>query len=104
MAQRKQHMGERIIEADNGFGWSRKPSTAALSIQAGLWQTEIFGITYTLEKFDFPERGWCLYSLGKPSHFWGEFITANLLPSIDKASEMIAEADLRGPGYERTDA
>lgn len=107
MARRKQHMGERIIEADNGFGWSHRRGYQALSIQSGQWVAEIFGLTYRLVKFDDP-RGWSLY-LGNDArdvnpHFYGEFCAATLLEAIDVASEKIDRADLRGPGYERKDA
>lgn len=103
MATRKQWQGEKIIEADNGLGWSRKRGSSALSILPGVYEAEIFGIAYKLQKFDGApgERGWYLYCLADPTHFWGEFCAANLFPAIDTASEMIARGDLRGEGYER---
>lgn len=103
MAARKQHMGERIIEADNGFGWTRRRGSSALAISTGTYETDVFGVSYKLEKFDHPrdEAGWYLYSPSHPSDIWGEFCATNLLPAIDVASEMIVKADLRGEGYEK---
>jgi len=101
MARRRQVGGEKIIEADNGFGWSRRRGSPALSVQSGVWVTEIFGITYRLVKFANPE-GWCLYLGDRPNrHFYGEHCGRTLPSAIDKASEMIAKADLRGEGYEK---
>lgn len=101
MAVRKQWQGKKIIEADNGFGWERKHGSPGLSIESGVWVTEIFGLTYRLAKFADPP-GWCLYLGTEPNpHFYGEFCAANLLSAVDVASEMIAKADLRGPGYEK---
>jgi hypothetical protein len=96
-------MGERYIEADNGFGWSRKHGSSPLSVLPGIYEVEVFGLTYQLQKFEDPkgEQGWYLYSTDKPSDFWGEFCATNLLPAIDAASERIAKADLSGAGYER---
>ena len=106
MARRAQHMGERYIEADNGFGWTRERASVA-SVSSGRYVMEIFGITYELEKRRRNVRvepgtdtGWYLYSRNDPE-FYGEFAGYTLLPAIDEASQMIAKADLRSEGYER---
>lgn len=102
MARRRQAEGERYIEADNGFGWTRERGASVLSVVPGVYVTKIFGVTYTLEKFRDPqgEHGWYLYSR-KNTHFTGQYCEATLLPAIDEASKLIAKADLRGEGYER---
>lgn len=106
MARYRQADHERYIEADNGFGWVRKRGSSALSVLPGIYQLDLLGIEYKLEKFEdfWAEKGWYLYSLQKPAHFWGEFCAVNLLPAIDRASELIAKADLRGEGYEKEEA
>jgi hypothetical protein len=100
MAQRKTHMGERYIEADNGFGWTFRRGYVPMSVRSGVWETEIFGLTYRLVKI--LDAGWCLY-LGRDvnPHFYGDLCADTLMPAIDIASEKIAKADLRGDGYER---
>lgn len=107
MAKRRQAEGERYIEADNGFGWARQRASVA-SVESGRYETFILGVHYELEKRRRNARvepgadtGWYLYSHGD-SHFFGEWCGATLLPAIDAASLMIARADLRGEGYERT--
>lgn len=100
MAKRKQWQGEKIIEADNGVGWSYRRGYTPLSIHSGVWWTEIFGLTYRLVKFQ--TDGWCLY-LGDDvnPHFYGEACADTLLEAVDVASEMILKANLRGEGYEK---
>ncbi len=107
MAQRRQADGEQYIEADNGFGWIRGRASAT-SVSSGLYTVTIFGITYELEKRRRNARvepgadtGWYLYSRDAGSWFFGEWCGRTLLSAIDEASKMIAEADLRGGGYER---
>jgi hypothetical protein len=105
MARRRQADGEQYNEADNGFSWSRKRASAT-SVERGSYVTTLFGIKYELEKRrrspgDTPDTGWYLYSFGVSGGFFGEYCDATLLPAIDKASELIAKADLRGEGYER---
>lgn len=104
MARRKQADRQKYIEADNGFGWTKERASAT-SVQSSMHATTVFGITYELEKRrrapgDTPDTGWYLYSRGV-SCFFGEFCDSTLLPAIDRASEMIAKADLRGEGYEK---
>lgn len=106
MARRTHHMGQALIEAENGFGWTREKASVA-SVGTGRYVTEIFGITYELEKRRRNARvepgtdtGWYLYSRGV-SYFFGEWCGVTLLPAIDEASELINRADLRGDGYER---
>lgn len=106
MARRRQADGERYIEADNGFGWTRERASVA-SVSSGRYFTEVFGIEYELEKRrrsrqePGTDTGWYLYSRGSCMYFFGDFAGYTLLPAIDEASKMIAEADLRGEGYER---
>lgn len=105
MARRRTHMGEKYIEADNGFGWSRGRASAT-SVERGSYFATIFGIEYQLEKRrrspgDTPDTGWYLYTIKGSTHFFGEYCAHTLLPAIDEASRMIAKADLRGEGYER---
>jgi hypothetical protein len=90
-----------MIEADNGIGWTRHHGSAALAIEPGRWETEVFGLTYRLEKFANP-RGWCLY-LGTSvnPHFHGEYCGPTVLDAIDVASYMITKADLRAEGHEK---
>ena len=108
MARRRQAEGERYIEADNGFGWSKKRASVA-SVERGSYYATIFGVEYELEKRrrspgDTPGTGWYLYSYGVPGGFFGEWCGSTLLSAIDEASKMIAKADLRGEGYEKEDA
>lgn len=105
MAKHVQIKGARLIESDGGFHWKRRRGSSTLSVLPGVYETEVSGIGYELQKFEDPkgEKGWYLYSLKKPSHFWGEFCATNLLPAIDEASKLITQADLRGEGYERKD-
>ena len=107
MARRKQADGKAYIEADNGFIWLRERASAA-SVSSGRYMTWIMGISYELEKRRRNARiepgtdtGWYLYSRDAGSWFFGEYCDATLLSAIDEASKMIAEADLRGEGYER---
>jgi hypothetical protein len=104
MARRAQFEGEKIIEADNGIGWSRERASAT-SVESNRYVTTYFGIAYELEKRrrspgDTPDTGWYLYSRGN-TYFFGEFCGATLLPAVDEASRLIDRADLRGEGYER---
>lgn len=105
MARRTTWQGERIIEADNGFGWSYRQGYVALSVHPGVWVIKVFGLEYRLVKFGGDPRGWCLY-LGEDvnRHFYGRFCAATLLPAIDVASKLIDDADLRGEGYERKES
>jgi hypothetical protein len=95
MARRKQADGERYIEADNGFGWTRCSDN-------GNYQTTVFGVTYELERRGGTQEdfGWYLYTIKGSTYFFGEYCARNLLPAIDEASELIAKTDLRGKGYE----
>lgn len=104
MARRRTHMGERYIEADNGFGWS-PVKASVVGISDHRYRTTIFGIEYELEKRGGTQEdfGWYLYTIKGSTHFFGEYCDRTLLPAIDEASEMIAKADLRGEGYERKD-
>jgi hypothetical protein len=105
MARRVRHMGERLIEADNGVGWSRERASVA-SVSSGRYTTEIFGVRYELEKRrrsrvePGSDTGWHLYSLNN-TYFFGEFCGSTLMEAVDEASEVIIKADLRGPGYEK---
>lgn len=105
MARRTTHMGERIIESDNGFGWSRQKASVA-SVSVGKYVTEVFGVAYELEKRrtapgEEPYTGWYLYSKGATDNpdFYGQWCGRALLPSVDAASKMIAKHDLRGKGH-----
>lgn len=86
-------MGERYIEADNGFGWTRQPQT-------GNYEVTVFGVVYELEKRKGDGDGWYLYTVKNSTHFFGEWCGYTLLGAVDEASNLIAKADLRGPGYE----
>lgn len=104
MARRRQADGERYIEADNGFGWSRKRASV-VSVESASYFTEVFGIEYQLEKRrrspgDTPDTGWYLYSYGVSGGFFGEWCGSTLPTAIDEASDLINKADLRGEGYE----
>ncbi len=102
MARRTQHLGQRMIEADNGFGWTRDPDT-------GKYVTEVFGVTYEMEKRrknrndECPDTGWYMYSKGADGGWFGEWCGKTITMAVDEASELIAERDLRGPGYEKED-
>lgn len=102
MAVRRVHMGERIIEADNGFGWSFQRGYWPLTVHCGVWKLELFGLTYHLAKYGGSEPGWYLY-LGRDvnRHFYGEPCGLKVMAAIDKATELITKADLRGEGYEK---
>lgn len=95
---------QRYIEADNGFGWTREGRASILSVIPSTYTTMVLRVVYRLEKFRDPqgEHGWYLYS-EKPAHFTGEYCGPTLLTAIDEASKLIAEADLRGEGYERVE-
>jgi len=103
MAKRKQADHQRYIEADNGFGWTADRASP-VSTERYHYRTTIFGITYELEKRGgrYEDWGWYLYTVKGSAYFLGEFCDRTLLPAIDEASEMIAKADLRGEGYERS--
>lgn len=105
MAKRTTYLGARIIESENGYGWTRQRASAA-SVSSGRYTIEVFGVTYELEKRrrspgDTPDTGWYLYSRGAVDgrDFFGEQCCPTLLESVDAASEMIAERDLRGEGH-----
>jgi hypothetical protein len=106
MARRIRRVGQQLIEADNGIGWERERASA-VSVSSGRYVTEIFGISYELEKRRRNARvepgtdtGWYLYSRND-TYFFGEFCGSRLMEAVDEASEMIIKSDLRGPGYGR---
>ena len=102
MARRKQANFERYIEADNGFCWTADRASV-VSNERYRYRTTVFGITYELETRGgkYEDWGWYLYSIKGSTHFFGEFCDRTLLPAVDEASRMIAEADLRSEEYER---
>jgi hypothetical protein len=104
MARYRQADNERYIEADNGFGWTRRRASAT-SVERNRYVTTVFGLSYELEKRhrspgDTPDTGWYLYSLND-TYFFGESCGLTLLTAVDAASEMIAKADLRYPDDRR---
>ena len=104
MARYRQADHECYIEADNGFGWTRQRSSSILAAQRVAYGTQIFGVRYRLEKFrDEKGRAWYLYSStpGAQGGFYGEYCDRTLMAAIDRASELIVKADLRGEGYEK---
>lgn len=104
MARRIQFMGTKLVESSSGLGWQRERASAA-SPGSGRYVTDMFGITYELEKRhrspgDTPDTGWYLYSR-EVTYFFGEFCDIKLFDAIEEASDMILKADLRGEGYEK---
>lgn len=94
MAKRIQWCGKKYIEGEIGIGWERTSN--------GHYQTEMFDVTYELEKrrrntkdqtFD---SGWYLYSRGaSEGNFFGEWCARTILDAVDSANEQILKADLR---------
>lgn len=102
MAARASFLGKKIIVADNGTRWFFRRGYVVLSNHSGEWTTTVQGLTYRLVRFGGDDPGWCLY-LGEElnPHFYGEPCGLKVMAAIDKATELITKADLRGEGYEK---
>ncbi len=108
MARRAEFCGIRHIEADNGIGWHADSRSSVLAVAPNKHVAVVFGIEYWLEKFKDPDgvSGWYLYSSvsAVQGGFHAVHCAPTLMPAIDEASKLIAEADLRGEGYEKEEA
>lgn len=108
MARYRQAEYQRYVEADNGFGWTKKKASLE-SVDPNKWVLALFGVDYELEKRfrnirdEAYDTGWYLYTVGVEG-FFGEYCASTLMPAIDEASRLIAKADLRGEGYERKES
>lgn len=90
----------RMLQSENGLGWTKNPTT-------GRYETDLFGVDYELEKRvrnrkdETHDTGWYLYSKGVAGGFFGEWCARKIYEAVDAASKMIVKADLRTEGYER---